>query len=134
MRIGSHHAKVERHDIYKTPRKIYDFKSSPRKGKPEAVAKRFLKTIAKTLKIDADLRDLKFDKVVKTPLGSHVYFQQYFQGKPISGAWLKVDLDHENRIYNVVNSCVPVNFLKKPKASAKNKAKSRIGAAGGTAN
>ena len=119
MKIGSHHAKVERHGVYNTPRKIYDFRSPARKGRPEAVAKRFLKTIAKDLKIDADLKDLKFDKVVKTPLGNHVYFQQYYLGKPISGAWLKVDLDQDNRIYNVVNSCVPVNFLKKPKVSSK---------------
>ncbi len=71
-KIGSVHAKIERHHLYGTPQKIYDIETRPRKGNPQAVAKRFLKTIAKDLKVDADLRDLKFDKVVQTPLGSRL--------------------------------------------------------------
>ncbi|HET7872294.1 MAG TPA: M36 family metallopeptidase, partial [Terriglobales bacterium] len=88
-------------------------KDVPRKGTPRAAAESFLRGIAKQLRLRPDLRDLKFDKVVESPLGAHVFFQQYHDKKPITGAWVKVDLDPENRAYHFTNSAVPVDLLEK---------------------
>ena len=45
-------------------------------------------------------------------------FQQYRRGKPVSGAWLKVDLDKDNRIFSVENTTVPATLLDKMEQSA----------------
>jgi Zn-dependent metalloprotease len=50
---------------------------------------------------------LKFDKVKETILGSHVLYQQYHAGKPISGAWIRVDIDKDGRVYNILSDLVP---------------------------
>lgn len=106
-------AKVHRHPRYRTPKKIYDFHTPPRRGTPRRIATAFLGRIAKDLKIDTNPRDLRFDKVVESILGSHVLFQQYHRGKPVTGAWLKIDLDKQNRIYSVENGCVPSKVIER---------------------
>jgi len=108
--------KVVCHPIYDTPRKALGIQDAPRKGTPRAAAKAFLMSIAPSLKLHSDLRTLKFDKVVESPLGSHVFFQQYHNKKPITGAWVKVDLDRENRAYHFTNTAMPVKMLEKPAA------------------
>jgi Zn-dependent metalloprotease len=100
-------AKIVRHQTYGTPHKAYAIQDVARKGTPRAAAQAFLKTIAKELKIKPDLSDLKFDKVIESPLGTHVLFQQYHNKKPITGAWVKVDLDHHNRAYHFSNNAIP---------------------------
>jgi Zn-dependent metalloprotease len=104
--------KVLLHKTYGTPCKALAIKDTPRKGTPRAAAESFLRGIAKNLRLRSDLSDLKFDKVVESPLGTHVFFQQYHDKKPITGAWVKVDLDQENRAYHFTNSAVPVDLLK----------------------
>jgi hypothetical protein len=100
-------AKIVRHPTYGTPHKAFAIQDVARKGTPRAAAQAFLKTIAKDLKIKPDLSDLKFDKVIESPLGTHVLFQQYHDNKPITGAWVKVDLDHDNRAYHFSNNAIP---------------------------
>ena len=119
-------AKIELHPQYNVPRHIYDFQQ--RLGKVglkrtasvahlkggdaglKETAEAFLKKVAKDLKIEPDLSQLKFDKVLKTVLGSHVLFQQYEDGKPISGAWVKVDIDK-------VGNCARPSARRKPTRS-----------------
>lgn len=62
-------------------------------------------------------------------MGSHVLFQQYHEGKPISGAWVRVDIDKSGRIYNVQSDLVPEKNLEKA-ASSKAKSKSKAEGAG----
>jgi Zn-dependent metalloprotease len=113
-KIGKHSAaKIVRHKTYGTPHKVYDIKGISRKGSPRSVAQAFLKDVAQDIRIGADLKDLKFDKVIESPLGTHVLFQQHDQGRKITGAWVKVDLDHNNRVYHFTNSCVPVDLIAK---------------------
>jgi Fungalysin metallopeptidase (M36)/Fungalysin/Thermolysin Propeptide Motif len=117
-RVGSVRAKVHQRTIHKTPAKIYDIQTAPKTGTPRRVATAFLGRIARDLKIRVAPRELRYDKTVKTVLGSHVLFQQYRKGKPVSGAWLKVDLDKDNRIYSVENTTVPAALLDKMEESA----------------
>jgi Zn-dependent metalloprotease len=112
--------KVLRHKIYGTPRKALAIKDVARKGTPREAATAFLKGIAPQLKIPADLGNLKYDKAVESPLGTHVLFQQYHNKKPITGAWVKVDLDQQNRAYHFTNNTMPVKMLaKSPKKATK---------------
>ena len=105
--------KVTRLSIHKTPAKLYDMETTPKAGTPRRVATAYLGRIARDLKIRVNPTDLRYDKTVPSVLGSHVLFQQYRHGQPVSGAWLKVDLDKDNRIYSVENSTVPSSLLDK---------------------
>ena len=106
-------AKVEKHADRNVPRRIYDIKSKASKEKPQTIAASVLKKIAPDLKINPDLSQLKFDQVKESVLGKHVLYQQQFQGKPISGAWIRVDIDHEGKVYNILSDLVPEPVLKK---------------------
>ena len=103
--------KVVRHKSYGTPRRAFGVKDVSRKGTPKSVALAFLKSIARELKLTPKLSELKFDKIVESPLGTHVLFQQQHNRKPISGAWIKVDIDPDNRVYNFTNNTVPSDLL-----------------------
>ncbi|HYR84341.1 MAG TPA: M36 family metallopeptidase [Terriglobia bacterium] len=111
-------AKTESHPIYKVPRRIYDIEAKASAKPPQQIAAAFLKRIAPDLKIDQNLSQLKFDKVKKTLLGSHVLYQQYLDRKPISGAWIRVDIDKDGKVYNVQNDLVPAPNLAKTKRAA----------------
>jgi len=113
--------KVVTHKTYGTPRKALAIKDIARKGTPREAATSFLKGIAPELKLPADLSGLKYYKVVKSPLGSHVLFQQYHDRKPITGAWVKVDLDPRNRAYHFTNNTMPVHMLEKSAKKATSK-------------
>src|SRR5260370_18108182 len=96
-------AKVEPHHRYKTPHQIYDVKTQASGKSPRKIAEATLKKIAGDLKIKPDLSQLKFDQVRESILGSHVLYQQYHNGKPISGAWIRVDVDKDGRVFKYHN-------------------------------
>ncbi len=106
-RMKSLTAKVELHEQYETPHRIYDIETKGSRKSPEKIAAAILKKIAGDLKIRPDLSQLKFDKVKDSILGSHVLYQQYHAGKPISGAWIRVDIDKDGRVYNILSDLVP---------------------------
>src|SRR5262249_52135311 len=43
---------------------------------------------------------------------------QYHDGKPVTGAWVKIDIDKEGRVFNVLNSLVPDTIVAKSKKAA----------------
>lgn len=106
-------AKVEQHPDRNVPKRIFDIESKSSKRKPRDIAQSILKKIAGDLKIKSDLSQLKFDQVKESILGKHVLYQQQLQGKPISGAWVRVDIDNEGKVYNIQNDLVPEPMLKK---------------------
>ena len=123
-------AKVESHPQYKVPRRIYDIAAKPSKGNPVQIAESLLKKIAPDLKIKPDLSQLRFDKVKESILGKHVLYQQYHEGKPISGAWVRVDIDKEGKVYNILNDLIPEPAMAKTsKVEAK---REETAAAGGS--
>jgi Zn-dependent metalloprotease len=119
-RIKGLKAKVETQKHYDVPRRIYDIETPPSKKSPQKIAESALKKVARHLKIKPDLSQLRFDKVKKSILGSHVLYQQHHGGRPISGAWIRVDIDNDGRIYNIHNDLVPEPAMEKArKAGAK---------------
>jgi Zn-dependent metalloprotease len=125
-------AKVEIDKQHKVPRRIFDIQSNKSKREPQAIAEATLKKIASELKIKSDLSQLKFDQVKDSILGKHVLYQQQFQGKPISGAWIRVDIDNEGKVFNIQNDLVPEPVLKKSESlqSKKNATAMRAKATG----
>jgi Zn-dependent metalloprotease len=111
-RIPGLKAKVETGHKYGTPRLIYDIETNASKKTPQKTAEAVLKKIARSLKIKPDLSQLKFDKVKQTILGSHVLYQQQHEGKAISGAWVRVDIDRKGRVYNILSELVPEPAMK----------------------
>jgi hypothetical protein len=69
--------------------------------------------VADDLHISVDPSHLRFDKVNRTILGRHVLFQQYYDGLPVSNGWIRVDLDKNDRVYNVQNDTVPMEVVEK---------------------
>ena len=122
-------AKTENHPLYKVPRRIFEIESKEDKRNPAQIAKAFLKKLAPDLKIAADLSDLKFDKVKDTILGSHALFQQYHNSKPISGAWVRVDIDKNGKVFNVQNDLIPASVITKTKTAEKKKSGEDLAAA-----
>jgi hypothetical protein len=133
-RLRNVRGKINRLSAHKTPAKIYDIETPPRAGTPRRAATAFLSRIARDLKIRVSSSELRYDKTVPSVLGSHVLFQQCRHGKPVSGAWLKVDLDKDNRVYSVENSTVPsalLDKLERPQGKVKIDAETAIRSAVG---
>jgi Zn-dependent metalloprotease len=86
------------------------------------IAENFLKGIADKISVRTDHAHLRFDKVKQSILGKHVLFQQYYDGKPISDAWLRVDLDKDSNVYNVQNDLIPTPIIEKSLQSKKARA------------
>lgn len=94
------------------PKKVYGFETEPLEGTPKEIAEKFLKENLQPLKISTPLlSDMRFDKTSKSLGASTVLFQQYFEGKPIHGAWVAVHIDKQNRVFMVKNDTVPVTKL-----------------------
>ena len=100
-------AKVHRSERYGTVQRIYTFKKKFGGADPQMVAEEFLKRFAADFGISPDLTGLKPDKVKESPLGKHVLFQQVIDGKPVSGAWIRVDIGPDGNVFNVQNDMVP---------------------------
>jgi len=110
-RLKNLNADAQLHTLYKTPRIIRNIQSEPSKRNPRKIAESVLKKIAPDLKINTDLSDLKFDKVKKSILGSHVLYQQYYHKKPVSGSWIRIDIDKKGRVYNIQSDLVPRLYI-----------------------
>ncbi len=109
-------ARVQSRSRYKTPRRIDEIATQPTKGSPRRMAESLLARMASELEVDP--AQVRFDKVKKTLLGSHVLFQQHHNGTPISGAWLRIDIDPAGKVYNVQSDLVPLRVLGKKAASS----------------
>ena len=115
-------AKVELNPTYKVPRRFYDIDEKTSTGTAQEIAEGFLKKVAGDLQISPDLSELEFDQVKESLLGKHVLYQQQHEGRPITGAWVRVDIDSGGKVYNVQSDLIPESFLAKAKAPAAAKA------------
>lgn len=101
-------AKVHRHERFGTVVRVYSITDRIAGKVPRVLAKTFLKRHAEDLGLHPKLKDLKFDTVRTSIFGSHVLFQQRRAGRPVSGAWVRVDVDRRGRMVAVQNDAVPV--------------------------
>jgi Zn-dependent metalloprotease len=111
-------AKVELHPQYKVPRRFYDIDEEASTGNTRQIAEDFLKKVAGDLQISPDLSGLKFDQIKESMLGKHVLFQQQHSGRPITGAWVRVDIDPSGKVFNLQSDLLPNKVLAKAEAPA----------------
>jgi hypothetical protein len=111
-------AKVELHPKYKVPRRLYDIDEEASTGDTRQIAEDFLKRVAGDLQISPDLSGLKFDQIKESMLGKHVLFQQQHSGRPITGAWVRVDIDPSGKVFNLQSDLLPDKVLAKTRALA----------------
>ena len=109
--IGSVRGKAEMSSARNVPRRLFDLETKASRAAPRRIAESLLQRLAPRLGIKSDLSQLRFDTVKKTLLGRHVLFQQRQAGKPISGAWIRVDIDPEGRVFNVQNDLIPQRLI-----------------------
>ena len=102
-------ARVLMHPRYGTPSRWYDLSTSPSKRDPKKIADDVRREIARLLKLD--LKALRFESAKPSMLGTHVLYQQYHQGLPISRGWLRIDIAPDGRVFQVMNDLVPAEFL-----------------------
>ncbi|MCC7053201.1 MAG: M36 family metallopeptidase [Gemmatimonadaceae bacterium] len=88
-------------------RRVFDLTTPPSSGTPRAIATAFITRLAHVLGIHPQLAGLKYERTKTTILGSHVLFQQYVGLTQISGAWLRVDIAPDGRVFNVQNDTTP---------------------------
>jgi Zn-dependent metalloprotease len=75
--------------------------SAPRAGAPEEVAKVFLEDERELFGLDPDLAGLRLRGARKSPGGSHVGYEQVYQGLPVFDGGLDVHLDASGSVYLV---------------------------------
>ena len=129
-------ARVLMHPRYGTPSRWYDLPAPPSKRDPKKLADDVRREIARMLKLD--LKAVRFESVKPSMLGTHVLYQQYHQGLPISRGWLRVDIAPDGRVFQVMNDLVPQEFLpelpkKRPEISGEQADKSALDAVRGLA-
>lgn len=121
-KIKGLNAKVDMHPTRRVPSRIYDIDEGTSKKAPQKKAEELLKKLAPSLKIKPDLSQLKFDKVKDSILGQHVLYQQYHDGVPITDAWIRIDIDKNGKIYNVLSDLVPEPLIAKTEKAKSAKA------------
>jgi len=100
-------AKVHRSERTGLVQRIYTITDEFKGMDLLAVAKAFLRKYAVDLGLDPRLKGLVYEQVKKSMLGNHVMFQQFVDGKPVSGGWLRVDIADDGRLLGVHNNAVP---------------------------
>src|SRR5437867_5161452 len=103
--------RIDRHPLYRVPRRIYDIETKASDRTPEEIARVFVDAIAPKLRVDPS--SLQFDKVKQSILGSHVLYQEYSGDVPISGAWLRIDISPDGRVFHVLNDLIPEELASK---------------------
>jgi Zn-dependent metalloprotease len=93
------------------------FLSGPLKGAPEKAASRFIRTNGELFAEDpATLKELRVDKIQRSPAGYHVTFEQVHQGVVVEGAGISVHMTRDKRVHAAYGHLKPgVSILDVPK-------------------
>lgn len=113
-----------RKPVERLPRRVRDIDSPASELRPRRIAQAYVRSIAPRLALGEST--LHFDRVKTSILGSHVLFQQYRDELPVSGAWLRIDVSPDGRVFNVLNDLMP-DLIPQPASSRAPKEKT-IGA------
>jgi hypothetical protein len=109
--------KVETRTEHGTPHRISQTPGPKIARDPVTTARKTIAALAPRIGIAPDLSDLEFDQARTSMLGTHVTFQQIHDGLPVTGGWIRVDVDPSGRVFNVLNDLIPMNVLAKASAA-----------------
>src|SRR5215471_3162021 len=72
-------------------------------GDPEQVSRSFLSQNRDLFRINTDLSDLTVERLKHSPMGSHVFFNQSYQGLPVFDGGVDVHINQANEVVLVHN-------------------------------
>lgn len=98
-------------EFYGTPKEVWGFRSSARKGRPDALARDFLVANYRLLGIDAGFEGVRHTKTIESVGARHVIFQQIHHGLRVHRAYVTAHLDRRGRVYLLKNRAVPAALL-----------------------
>jgi Zn-dependent metalloprotease len=107
----SFHAKVETKTMHGTPRRVSAVTGVKAARDPVTTAKRTVEALARRMGIRPDLSELRLDEARTSLLGTHVAFQQLHDGLPVTGGWIRVDVNPAGEVFNVLNDLIPTKAL-----------------------
>lgn len=108
-----------------TPRNMSKVEGVTVSRDPVTTAKRAITALARKIKIAPDLSGLRLEGARESVLGTHVTFQQLQDGLPVTGGWIRVDVDNAGNIFGIQNDLIPMRLVKDAsKAQAKRQAAS----------
>ncbi len=84
---------------------------------PEAVARDYLRAVAKKYGMDPSLDDIELFEVSETPGGTHLAFRQVLDGVPVYLANITVTLNHDNTVTFTRNNYRPEVYDTIPQAA-----------------
>jgi Zn-dependent metalloprotease len=119
--------RVESRTQHGTPRRISGTEGLPKAKNPVATAKRAIAEMARKIGIKPDLSTLAFDEARTSLLGTHVTFQQVHEGRPVTGAWIRVDINPAGEVFHILNDLIPSRVLAQASLAQKARAKASPG-------
>jgi len=87
------------------PRRVRDIDTPASTLGAKRIAQTYVRSIESRLALGEST--LHFDRIKESILGSHVLYQQYRGELPITGAWLRIDVSPDGRVFNVLNDLIP---------------------------
>ena len=94
---------------YGSPKEVWGFRTKPRRGRPELMARDFLKANEELLALSG-IR-MRRTRIIESLGAHHIIHQQRLDGLPIHRAYVTVHLSGDGRIYLVKNRAVPRDLL-----------------------
>jgi Zn-dependent metalloprotease len=126
-RVQPFQAKVEARTPHGKPRRMTQVRGLPNGKDPVQTAKRAIQAIARKIGIKPDLSQLAFEKARTSILGTHVTFQQVHDGHPVTGAWVRVDINAAGEVIQIHNDLIPAPLLAKARMAQQARAKASPG-------
>jgi hypothetical protein len=96
---------------YGSPKEIWGFRSERGTGKPQSIARDFIRLNADTLGLTGALRTLRRQRIIKSLGAVHVIYQQYHEKLRVHRAYVTIHIGRDKRIYLVKNRAVPRDLL-----------------------
>jgi hypothetical protein len=94
-------------EYYGTPKQIWGFRTPAQPGRPDRIARLFLRANAGLFELDPKLAGLHYDRTVHGLGATHVIFQQHVLGYPVHRAYVSVHIDRAGRVYLSKNRAMP---------------------------
>ena len=102
--MNTNDATIEYNDYTKTPFRLYNFKKPFYSKDARDSAAMALDYFAKEFRITSPKNGEPANEIKTSLCGNHVFYQQAYNNSYISNAWIRVDVDHEERVFNIANS------------------------------
>ena len=96
---------------YHTPKEIWNFRTTRRRGSPESIARDFVVANAALFRLEEGVSELAVQRVIRGLGATHVIFRQVHDGYRVHRGYVSVHMDRYARVYLAKNRSVPPHLL-----------------------